>query len=125
MMTGHVVVVDDNREILHLIRDILSPTGLEVVITSSMGEALEKMAFKRFNLIVADYNLGEYTGLKLLGALKMDEKNRDIPVLIVSGTASKEQFEEAIENGASAWLKKPFTPTQLIEKVRQLIAPET
>lgn len=87
------------------------------------GEALEIAARDRPSLVVMDAMMPRMNGLTALRQLKQDEATRAIPVIILTANPHKFSREEAETIGATVFLTKPFSPTQLVSEIRRLTSP--
>jgi DNA-binding response OmpR family regulator len=109
-----IVVVDDQHDMLILIKSILTRQGYQVH-TDATGEIFNKSAIEDCDLILLDINLGEKDGRDLCKRHKDESKTRHIPVILVS---SIPELSSAYKTcGADEYLKKPFSSTELIKKV--------
>ena len=115
---GTVIVLDDELDILNLVRIILSQKGYEVKATSRIDE-FYKLLDDDVGLILLDVVMPEKTGIEICGEIKNDPDKSNIPVIIFSASGSTEKRDEALKAGADAFLLKPFSITQLTEVVNK------
>ena len=115
----YVLVVEDESEVCDLLGDILSVDGFEPVCASSDAEALAALRRHRFACLIVDVNLGRgVTGFDVARhARQLDAR---LPVVFVSGQIAPSALERFGVAGAQ-FLPKPFTATQLTERVRRLV----
>ena len=110
-----ILVVDDDPQALQYIRDALSETGLTPIVTADPKEALLLMEEQRPHLVLLDLVLPDADGIDLMqDILRM----ADVPVLFVSGYGKDQVIARAFEQGAIDYIVKPFSPTELIARVR-------
>jgi two-component system, chemotaxis family, chemotaxis protein CheY len=117
-----IMVVDDHQTMRRTIASILRSQGYTNLHFAENG----KMAWKllqemKFSLVLLDWNMPQMTGIELLKKIKADTKFSDLPVLMVTAEAEKEQVIEAIFIGATDYIVKPFTPAVLDSKVKALL----
>lgn len=117
-----VLIVDDQPEIRALLRDILSEVGVTTTFEANNGkEALDFVSadFDMVNFIICDWNMPTMTGIDFLKQLRTTHP--DMPFLMVTGRSNKNSVVEAKIAGVSAYIRKPFSPKQLEEKLRVLL----
>jgi CheY-like chemotaxis protein len=119
---GRVLVVDDEPDVLLLCRLNLQQGGHEVLETSEGGRALELARERHPDVIVLDLMMPGVTGYDVLEALQGDEATSDIPVLVLTAKSLRADRERSRGLGASAFLTKPFLPSELCEMVDSLLA---
>ncbi len=112
---GTVLVVDDDPMILRSVRDALSNAGFRPVVTEDPGEALVLMGEHSPRLALLDLMLPEYDGTELMGDLLAISR---IPVIFLSAYGRDETVARVLEQGATDYIVKPFSPTELVARVR-------
>lgn len=115
---GKVLVLDDELDILNLVRIILSQTGYNVLTTSKIDE-FYSLIDENVKLILLDVVMPEKTGIEICSELKKDSKTSNIPVIVFSASGSAEKRDAAIKAGADAFLLKPFSIIQLMDIVNK------
>ena len=115
---GIVLVLDDELDILNLVRIILSQKGYNVQATSRIDEFYSLLE-EDVKLILLDIVMPEKTGIEICRELKKNPKTTNIPVIIFSASGSAEKRDAAIQAGADAFLLKPFSITQLTDIVNK------
>lgn len=115
-----VLVAEDDDALLRLMVQVLRRHGYDVTTAESGEEALEmaRSLDGHLDLLISDVVMGELSGPELAGALQKDRPT--LKVLLTSGTADKSVTSE-LANNSSAFLAKPFRPTQFIDAVRELL----
>ena len=123
---GSVLVLDDELDILNLVRIILSQKGYKVHATSRIDE-FYSMLNDDVRLILLDVVMPEKTGIEICSEIKKDPDKSKIPVIIFSASGSSEKKDEALKVGADAFLLKPFSIAQLTEIVNKYypLSPES
>ena len=103
-----------------LYRAVLTGEGAELVYAENGAEALDRAAeTPDFDLFIVDINMPKMDGLEFLRRLRADLE-LTAPALVISTEAEDQDHRAAIEAGASGYLRKPWTPPQLLEAVRGL-----
>ena len=112
---ARVLVVDDDPQALRYIRDTLSKAGFIPVVIADPGEVLWVMEEQRPHLVLLDLVLPDYDGIDLMKSIL---RMADVPVLFVSGYGKDQVIARAFEEGATDYIVKPFSPTELVARVR-------
>jgi CheY-like chemotaxis protein len=116
-----VLIADDDADILLLVKAILERSGHEVVEASDGAEALASVRARKPDLVVLDIAMPEVDGLEVLRRLRADPTTSELPVVLLSARAQEADVERGFAIGASAYLKKPFSPRELSEHVAELL----
>lgn len=116
-----ILIVDDFSTMRRIIKNILRQLGFTNVQEADDGAtAWPKIQAEDFDLIVTDWNMPKMSGLELLKAIRSDEDLKDLPVLMVTAEALKENIIEAVKAGVSNYIVKPFTAETLQEKLQKI-----
>jgi two-component system chemotaxis response regulator CheY len=83
-------------------------------------QALLKLQQDTFSFVIADWNMPNMSGLELLKAIRQDPALKDLPILMVTAEAKKENVVKAIQSGANNYIVKPFTAETLNEKINKI-----
>jgi DNA-binding response OmpR family regulator len=116
-----VVVADDDRDIVALVRAILSKAGFDVVEASDGVEALDLVRARRPQLAVLDISMPKLDGLAVLRSVREDPELADLPVILLSARAQEADVRDGYAQGASKYVRKPFSPRELVGVVNDLI----
>lgn len=117
-----VLVVEDHNMIKKTIIDILRNHGFEDIQAVTKGrDAITALKRKRTDFVLLDLYLPEVSGLEVLEFIRQQKTRFDIPVLIISGEASKDDIIRTVELGSSDYLVKPFQTTDLEKKVESVL----
>lgn len=119
---ARVLVIDDEPDVLLLCRVNLQHAGHEVLEASDGERGLATALAERPDAIVLDLMLPEMDGYSVLAALGQEQDTRDIPVLVLTAKAQREDRVRCWEEGASEYMTKPFSPAALSSALTQLIA---
>jgi len=113
-----VLVVDDDAEIVELISDILTRDGRFEIRTASSGYEAG-MATQQFrpDLILLDYMLPDVNGNVVCQTIRSNPEFENTRIIIVSGVIKQEEIDQLLRSGAQEFIKKPFSMSELMEKV--------
>lgn len=118
-----VLIVDDFATMRRIVKNILSQLGFKNFIEADDGSvAWEILQKEKVDFIVSDWNMPKMPGIELLKKVRADEKLKDIPFLMVTAEAQKENIIEAVKAKVSNYIVKPFTPETLGEKIEKIFA---
>lgn len=123
-MAIDVLVVDDSTAIRKILQRVLRQTDLQLGEIAEAGdgvEALELLRKKRFGLILSDINMPNMDGLQLLSEIRGNNAYKAIPVLMITTEGSQNKVMEAVNLGATGYVRKPFTADQIKEKLVGII----
>jgi two-component system, chemotaxis family, chemotaxis protein CheY len=119
-MALDVLVVDDSAAIRKILSRVLKASDLgvnEVHEAADGEEALKMLESKSVNLILSDINMPNMDGLQLLERVKASGLWKDLPFIMISTEGGATKVMEAVEKGATGYVKKPFTADQIKEKL--------
>lgn len=113
-----ILVVDDFSTMRRIIKNILREIGYTNVEEADDGStALEKLKGGNFEFIITDWNMPNMPGIELLKAIRGDDNLKDLPVLMVTAEAAKENVVDAVQAGVNNYIVKPFTAAALKERI--------
>lgn len=116
------LVVDDFSTMRRIVRNLLKELGFSHVEEAEDGVvALKKLREGNFDFVVSDWNMPNMDGLTLLQNIRSNEALKDIPVLMVTAEAKKENIIAAAQAGANGYIVKPFTAATLDEKLNKIL----
>ena len=116
--TMPVLVVDDYKTMIRIIRNLLKQIGFEDVDEAADGsEALGKMREKRYGLVISDWNMEPMTGYELLKEVRSDEKLSRTPFIMVTAESKTENVIAAKKAGVNNYIVKPFNAQTLKSKI--------
>lgn len=119
-----VLILDDFFTMRRIIRKTMNEIGFKNIDEAEDGaQGLAKVKEKQYDLIVSDWNMPNMTGFQLLRAIRgSNESYKDIPFLMITAEAEKENVVQAIQAGVSNYIIKPFTAELLKEKLNKIFS---
>lgn len=121
MAHEHVLVVDDETDILELIRYNLQKEGYRVTTVKTGEEGLQLIRELKPDVVVLDLMLPGLDGLSVCNRLKREESTRDIPVVMLTAKAEDTDIVTGLELGADDYVTKPFSPKVLTARLRAVL----
>jgi two-component system phosphate regulon response regulator PhoB len=121
MANESVLIVDDEEDVLELVRYNLDRSGYRVETASSGEEALTKARGKLPDLIILDLMLPGMDGIEVCKKLKSDVKTERVPILMLTAKGEEADIVTGIELGADDYVTKPFSPKVLMARVRRIL----
>lgn len=116
-----VLVVDDFSTMRRIVKNILRQLGFENIVEADDGEtAVTKLETERIDFVVSDWNMPKMSGLDLLKWVRSHEEFKDLPFLMVTAEAQKENILEAVKAQVSNYIVKPFTADVMLEKIEKI-----
>ena len=117
-----VLIVDDYKTMLRIIRNLLKQLGLENVDEATDGQdALAKLRSGNFGLVISDWNMAPMTGLDLLKEVRADPRLKDTPFIMITAESKTENVAAAKQAGVSNYIVKPFNAETLREKIEKVL----
>jgi len=120
-MIAEILIVDDNSDIRNILKDLISDAGFKTRVAANYNQALNEIDAKLPDVAILDVKLdkGDNDGIELLSHIKA--KNKDIPVIMISGHASIEMAISSLKHGAFEFIEKPFDQTRLLNFVSRAV----
>ena len=112
-----ILIIDDSKFICKQVTTVLEPRNYIVTSTYDGASGIEKVKKENFNLLILDMELPDMHGLEVLEIIRKDPELLDIPIVVLSGTATPDIIRNVLKNGANDFLKKPFVFEEFILKV--------
>lgn len=116
-----ILVVDDDAKIVRLVRTYLERDGFTVVTAGDGPAALQAIEAHRPALVVLDLMLPELDGRAVIRAVRRDEEAARTPILVLSARSSTIDRIAGLEDGADDYLPKPFSPAELVLRVKSIL----
>jgi len=120
-LSMNVLIVDDYKTMLRIIRNLLRQLGIENVDEATDGgTALTKLHESDYGLVISDLNMQPMTGLQLLKEVRADQKLKQIPFIMVTAESKTENVVAAKEAGVTNYIVKPFNAATLKQKLEAI-----
>jgi two-component system chemotaxis response regulator CheY len=117
-----VLIVDDYKTMLRIIRNLLKQLDIENVEEATDGqEALNKLRAGHYGLVISDWNMAPMTGLDLLKEVRADAKLKDTPFIMITAESKTENVVAAKQAGVSNYIVKPFNAETLRDKIEKVM----
>ena len=120
-----VLVVDDEPNIIEVVRVTLEDDRVRVVVAADGEEALAAAHAERPDLILLDVNLPDLSGLEVCRRLRADAQTQDTKIVMLTAAAQRDDIERGRAAGADEYLTKPFSPVRLLTLVDALVPEAT
>ncbi len=118
----NVLIVDDYKTMLRIIRNLLKQINFNnVEEASDGGEALLKLRAGQFGLVISDWNMEPMTGLQLLQEVRADQRLKPTPFIMVTAESKAENIVAAKQAGVSNYIVKPFNAETLQSKIEKVL----
>lgn len=121
MPKENILIVDDEEDVLELVRFNLEKSGYKVETSTSGEDALVKARAKLPDLIILDIMLPGIDGLGVARKLKNDTKTEHIPIIMLTAKGEETDIITGLEIGADDYVPKPFSPKVLVARVRRIL----
>jgi two-component system, OmpR family, phosphate regulon response regulator PhoB len=120
-MAKRILLVEDEAPIREMLKFVLEQSGYETIEAEDFNIALEKVVEPYPDLILLDWMLPGGSGVQLAKKLKQHEYTRDIPIIMLTARGEEEDKVRGLEAGADDYVTKPFSPKELIARVKAVI----
>ena len=121
-MNMPILIVDDYKTMLRIIRNLLRQLGLNNVDEATDGSsALQKLRDKNYGLVISDWNMEPMSGLQLLHEVRADVKLKELPFIMITAESKTENVVAAKEAGVSNYIVKPFNAATLKSKLTSVL----
>tara|TARA_B100001939_G_scaffold143916_1_gene124618 strand:- start:295 stop:1650 length:1356 start_codon:yes stop_codon:yes gene_type:complete len=120
-MSTEILIIDDNADIRNILKDLIIDEGYSTRVAANYNQALIEIDKKLPDVAIIDVKLdkGDNDGIELLNHIK--QKNKDVPVIIISGHANIEMAIKSLKSGAFEFIQKPFDQERLLNFVRRAV----
>ncbi len=120
-MKYRILVVEDEEDILELIRYSLEKEGYLVTVAMCGEDAIRLIRVNNFDMILLDLMLPQMDGLEVCKILKRDSKTENVPIMMLTAKSSETDIVTGLELGADDYMTKPFSPKVLIARMRTVL----
>ncbi|MEW5797705.1 MAG: response regulator [Bacteroidota bacterium] len=121
-MAEKILVVEDDRNIKELVIFKLKNSGFTVATAGNGLEALEFLKSNSVDLIITDVMMPLMSGKELIIALKQNPATKEIPTIMLTSRTLEKEVVEGLSLGAEDYIKKPFSPQELLARVKTVLA---
>jgi len=117
----NVLIVDDYKTMLRIIRNLLNQIGFNNIDEATDGTmALAKLKEKSYDLVISDWNMEPMSGMELLKQVRVDEKYKNVPFIMITAESKTENVIAARQAGVSNYIVKPFNADTLRTKIESV-----
>ncbi len=120
-MSARILVVDDEPDLLELVRFNLSQNGYQVDTASSVNEALERLRLSPPDLLILDLMLPDFPGTDLCRRIRGDQRLAELPIIMLTARSAEVDRVVGLELGADDYVTKPFSPRELSLRVKAVL----
>ena len=117
----HIFVVDDEPDVVELLKTVLELEGFRVTTATEGRTALAQILADPPDVLVLDLMMPDMDGMELLKLLRLDPQGARLPVLIVSAKSGQQNQIGSLQLGANAYICKPFSNRELVAQIQQLV----
>ena len=120
-MATEILIVDDNADIRNILNELILDAGYKTRVAANYNQALSEIDKKMPDVAILDVKLdkGDNDGIELLSHIK--SKDKDVPVIIISGHANIEMAVKSLHEGAFEFIEKPFDQERLLNFVKRAV----
>lgn len=120
-MATRILVVEDEKPIREMLTFVLVQHGFESIEAEDFNAGLEKLAEKPPAMVLLDWMLPGGSGIQFARRLKQDDMTRDIPVIMLTARGEEADKVRGLEAGADDYITKPFSPKELIARIKAVL----
>jgi DNA-binding response OmpR family regulator len=120
-MKKKILICEDDKMVLQITTFLLENEGYEVKSVEDGALAVEEVMTNKYDLIISDILMPKLSGLHVVSKIKESEFNKETPTIIVSNLGSEDSVTKSFEEGASDYIRKPYSPKELVLRVKRLL----
>lgn len=118
-----ILVVDDYKTMVRIVRNLLNQLGFQDVDEANDGAtALAKLRARRFGLVISDWAMEPMNGLELLQQVRADPDLKTLPFIMITAENRKDRVAKAEQAGANGYIVKPFTAETLNDRIARVMS---
>jgi CheY-like chemotaxis protein len=115
------LIIDDSLSVRKFVSSVLERNNYTTVLAEDGPEALEELKATEFDIIITDLEMPKMQGFELIEKVRAQDKLKDVPIVILTGKAAKENKEKGLSLGANAYIVKPFKENDLLKTLAEFI----
>jgi two-component system chemotaxis response regulator CheY len=116
-----ILAVDDSASMRQMVSFTLRSSGYEVIEAVDGQDALDKLGGREVDLVLTDQNMPRMDGLTLIRQLRVQDRFKRTPILVLTTESSDEMKQAGRAAGATGWMVKPFDPARLLEVIGKVL----
>lgn len=116
-----VLIVEDEENLVELLRFRLESNGYDVDVAFDGSDGLRKIESLKPDIVLLDIMMPKMHGYDVCKAARANEATKDIPIIILTARTNENEAERAKEYGASGFISKPFEPDDLLKRIKELL----
>ncbi len=121
MAMRSILAVDDSASMRQMVSFTLRSSGYDVIEAVDGQDALDKVAGRQVDLVLTDQNMPRMDGLTLIRQLRVQDRFKRTPILVLTTESSDEMKQAGRAAGATGWMVKPFDPARLLEVIGKVL----
>ena len=121
-MNEKILVVDDEPDLLELVRDTLEMAGYTVITASDGEEGLKSISEDSPDLVILDIKMPKIDGMEVLETVRKNPLLNELPIIMLTSLKGESMIKEAKEIGANDYIVKPFNQIDLLNRVKRVIS---
>jgi CheY-like chemotaxis protein len=122
-MAKRILIIDDEEDIVNLVKMILEDAGYTVESVTDGREALKALATNQFDLILLDIMMPFMSGWEVLETMRSQEATRDVPVALLTARASPREDNQPHPTDYCEYITKPFEPDDFLRRIHKILSP--
>lgn len=120
-MSKTFLIVDDSASMRQLVAFTIKDAGYDVLLAENGRDALEKMSRTKIDMVITDLNMPEMDGITFIRELRGKADYKFVPIVMLTTESQEAKKQEGRAAGASGWIVKPFSPSQLMDVVKKFV----
>ena len=116
-----VLIVDDSRTILAMLRHTLTNAGFEVLQAEDGQQGLDVLNRESVDIVITDINMPVMDGIEFIRNVRASGQHQSLPILILTTETSQEKRDQGKSAGGTGWIVKPFDPDKLISVIHRVV----
>lgn len=121
MNAKHILIVEDEQPIREMVAFALANAGYDVQEAADARQAQIRISERLPDLMLLDWMLPGISGIDYARRLKKDDLTRDLPIIMLTARAEEEDTVQGLESGADDYMTKPFSPRELVARIRAVL----